>query len=82
MAIHGCGEQYWMTKHYEDKRNLAFEKRSRYDDQTLDELDISFPDGGGETYYRTFDLWVYSFPIKGQKKKIREINVRSLPNYG
>jgi len=80
MVIHGHGDQYWMTKDYEDKRNLALEKRSRYDEETLEKLDVAFPQGGGGTYWRTFLIWQHICPTSTKYKKKKQINMRMFPN--
>ena len=76
--LHGKGEQYWLTKTYEEKRNRALEWRFRYDEDTLDDLDISGSQGGGATYDKSFIIKQNPFPTTGKK----DVDIRTIPRIG
>ena len=40
---------YSLTKTYQRKKERALEDRNRYDTDELEELDVEFPEGGGQT---------------------------------
>lgn len=79
MVLHGFGEQYWMTKDYEIKRRKALEKRDRFTDEELEDLDVSFPQGGGRHYWLTFTIWQQSIPSNTKFTRKKRINLRSIP---
>jgi len=49
MVLFGRGDNYWMTGDYENDRKTALRDRRLFTDDELEELDVSFPQGGGKT---------------------------------
>jgi len=74
----GKGDQYWMTKKYESKRQRALEDRTRYDSAELENLDIESYQGTGETDDDNFTVDTYPFPIDKSIRGTREVDLRKV----
>jgi len=81
--LHGRGEQYWMTKTYEDDRLKALDDRTLFTDEDLDELDIEDTQGVGKYDVDTWTVKQNPFPINTSVRKKIKIDVRkSRPQVG
>ena len=81
--LNGKGDQYWMTKDFEDKRRKALEDRTKYDDDRLSDVDVSsqISLGGGRTDNSSYEIWQFPYPVDQgirQRKKVdlREVDPR------
>jgi hypothetical protein len=73
----GKGDQYWMTKKYQDNRRKAMEDRTKYNDDKLEDLDVleEIDLGGGETDYHTYQIKQFPFPIDQSIKTRKKVNL-------
>lgn len=76
--LHGKGSQFWMTNEYEEKRRKALEDRTKYDDDTLDTLDVLDDPtlGGGRTDGDTYELKQFPFPMDSSIKSKQTLDIR------
>ncbi|MHA1290741.1 MAG: hypothetical protein ACTSPB_25435 [Candidatus Thorarchaeota archaeon] len=81
--IHGLGKQKWLRSQIESTRNLALEKRSNFTDDELDDLEVSFPYGGGRTDPDTFTIWQSPFPEDERVRSRKYYDLRAVkPDIG
>lgn len=77
IMLHGKGDQYWMTKRYEQKRLKALEWRFRFSDEQLEDYDVEEPLGDGRYYYRVWRRKQMPFPYRNKKYvDIRKVDPR------
>jgi len=75
----GKGSEAWITKSYEEKRRKALKDKTKFTDDELDFLEVSFPCGGGRTNPKTYRIKQFPFPTSGKKDSI---DIRTLPWIG
>ena len=75
----GKGSEAWIRKNYEEKRRKALKDRTKFSEDELEYLEVSFPKGGGRTNPRTYKIKQFPFPTSGRKKTI---DIRTLPWIG
>jgi len=56
MVLYAAGNNYMLTKKYENKRRLALKDRTRYSDAELEKLGITATQGKGVT---NDDNWIH-----------------------
>jgi len=78
---HGRGEEWWFTNEFEKKRRNALEWRFRYDDETLDDLEITGAQGGGRTYDEKYKVKQSPFP-QGTTRTPKDVDIRYHPRVG
>ena len=76
--LHGYGDQKILKKSYLSDRQKALEDRDKYDDETLEDLDISFPDGGGRTNPDTFTISQFPFPVDQSIRQKKSVDLRKV----
>lgn len=76
----GKGDQYWMTQDYEDKRLKALVDRTKYDGETLHEVDVSSNAslGGGMTDDDTYIIKQFPFPTDQSIRRRKEVDLREV----
>lgn len=72
MVSHGRGSQKFLTQDYTDDRCKAMEDRNKYDDDTLEELelDTNKAKGGGETDPDNYKFRTFPYPADKTRKKV------------
>ena len=76
--LNGKGSQYWLTNEYEDKRKKALEDRTKFSDETLDELDVldDITLGGGKTDSDTYIIQQFPYPLDSSIRGKKNIDIR------
>jgi len=77
--INGLGQQKWMRESIEELRREALRDRTVFTDDELEELEVSFPDGGGKTNPWTYLVQQYPFPQNWNIRQPKWIDIRELP---
>lgn len=84
--LHGKGDQYKLTKTYQDKLNGGLLDRDKLSDQEKEDVGIDEDEslGGGKTdtdYYYT-DRESHPFPIDKSIRSTQKVDLRKTPRYG
>ena len=76
----GKGDQFWMTKKYNDRRAKALENRSSYSTTRLDETDTLTDTslGGGTTNNDTYEFKQFPFPMDASIKSRKTLDIRDV----
>ena len=76
--LNGKGNQYWMTKQYEEDRVKALEDRTKFDSDDLSILDIEDMQGRGDTNDDSFEFTQFPFPMDGAIKTKSKLDIRDV----
>ena len=76
--LHGKGDQYFLTKEYQEKREKALRDRTKYVDATLDDLDLLDDTtlGGGKTDNSNYMIKQFPFPLDSSIKSKKTLDIR------
>ena len=78
--MHGRGNQYFLTKEYQDLREKGLLERDKLSEEEQRLVSISFPDGGGSTDFEK--LYVFdNIPIPADRSTTK-VDRRTVPTYG
>lgn len=79
MVLHGRGDQYKLTKEYQELRNEGLLDESDLTEEEKIDADIEFPDGTGRT--DSDKLYKFkSLPLNPDRERIT-IDIRDIPRY-
>lgn len=84
MVLSGKGDQYWMTRDYQEKRCRALKDRTKYDWERLHNTDVSSNAalGGGRTNDDNYEIKQFPFPMDQSIRKKKIIDLRDDPATG
>jgi hypothetical protein len=77
----GLGDEEWMTKTFQDKRNKIREDRTKYTSDDISRYDCDSIDiGGGDTDNDNFEIKQYPYPINTTVRPKKRLDVRDYDN--
>jgi len=70
--LSGFGNQEWMTESFEESRQKALKDRTKFTDEELEilELDSDVSLGGGDSYYKSFEIKQFPYPKDTYREKL------------
>lgn len=81
--LDGRGDQQFLTQKHEKNRRKALLDRTKFSDDELEELEVSFPQGGGMTRDDVYTVDQYLYPMDSTIRKRKSVDLREVdPSIG